>query len=742
MKEIKDVTNILHLILIDSQPLKNININIYYGGPLVNSEQIEEFPFTGPGIECYYMMIRRKLKTLNDLKRKIMEELNLNTACYDIKIIYRYPQEVLHEQINYGSEPLAEVDTEEIQQTTTSLQFTILDDGCTTMGGYTMESYMLPSQDHIANTGETLQPQEIHLGEEDEDEDEDEDHAANNGENLDDMDEYEERIERGDFHRDVDDHELVPNFEEENMEYHDEGTQYNYYTIPRGIDGTALLHYVFWAFAPCIAAFKYCRPVINIDGTHLYGKYRGVLMIAMATDANQKVLPLAFAVVDKESGASWGWFLECLRVSIEHVIPKEGICIISDRHKENFRTYSEEFNHEIGVYQVVTLYNDHRGGGNHSHEVHVFDRTCGCEKCQNIKIPCSHAIKVLQGLHLDATSYIDPCYSLGNAIQTYAHQFAVPKSESLWRDVRGPRWVPDAQLLRAKGRPVKSRIRNEMDGVRRERESQREDSDLREIQPRQRYGVCHEEGHNRRRCPNSSGASTSGERRLDFGMALYVGVVVSFAFDYNANNHSTLVLVASTFVLVAGTLASSFLTERDRYFGKFNDSLKQTQMNIKKQKLTWDFGGFYGKELGMEVVRAEKSCLHEEQNARRFRLTRQISFGRRHLKFWRNQPLLLWLACFARQFSGSVSKTDYLTLRNGFIMANVTAGSNFNFHKLLTRTFDDDFEQVVGIRGVVVFCKNMSHSFNTVLPAIFAEFRNYYWLPFIPLVVRSINNIM
>ena len=80
------------------------------------------------------------------------------------------------------------------------------------MGGYT-----LPSQDHAANTGETLQPQETHLGEEDED------HAANNGENLDDMDEYEERIELGDFDKDMDDHELAPKFEEENMEYHDEG---------------------------------------------------------------------------------------------------------------------------------------------------------------------------------------------------------------------------------------------------------------------------------------------------------------------------------------------------------------------------------------------------------------------------------------------------------------------------------------------------------------------------------------
>ena len=53
-------------------------------------------------------------------------------------------------------------------------------------------------------------------------------------------------------------------------------------------------------------------------------------MIAMAIDANQKVLSLAFAVVDKESGPSWGWSLECLRISIGHVIPDEGICIISD----------------------------------------------------------------------------------------------------------------------------------------------------------------------------------------------------------------------------------------------------------------------------------------------------------------------------------------------------------------------------------------------------------------------------
>ena len=70
--------------------------------------------------------------------------------------------------------------------------------------------------------------------------------------------------------------------------------------------------------------------MISIDGTNLYGKYRRVLIITMATEANNKILPLTFAVVDKESGPSCGWFLECLKISIGHVIPDEGICINSD----------------------------------------------------------------------------------------------------------------------------------------------------------------------------------------------------------------------------------------------------------------------------------------------------------------------------------------------------------------------------------------------------------------------------
>ena len=77
--------------------------------------------------------------------------------------------------------------------------------------------------------------------------------------------------------------------------------------------GNCTFKSVFWAFCPCIVGFKKCRPVISIDATHLYGKYKGKLMIAMETDANNKIYPLAFTVVESESTETCGWFLACIR---------------------------------------------------------------------------------------------------------------------------------------------------------------------------------------------------------------------------------------------------------------------------------------------------------------------------------------------------------------------------------------------------------------------------------------------
>ncbi|CAL5331989.1 unnamed protein product [Camellia sinensis] len=50
----------------------------------------------------------------------------------------------------------------------------------------------------------------------------------------------------------------------------------------------------------------------------------------------------------------------------------------------------------------------------------------------------------------------------------------------------------------------------------------------------------------------------------------------------------------------------------------------------------------------------------------RFRFSHQTSFVRRHTRFSRT-PGIRWIVAFFRQFFGSVSKVDYITMRNGFI---------------------------------------------------------------------------
>ena len=91
-----------------------------------------------------------------------------------------------------------------------------------------------------------------------------------------------------------------------------------------------ILRRVFWSFGPCIRAFRHCKPLVQVDGTHLYGKYKGALLVAVARDGNQNILPVAFAIVEGETADAWHFFLDNLR---KHVVTRDGVGIISDRHE-------------------------------------------------------------------------------------------------------------------------------------------------------------------------------------------------------------------------------------------------------------------------------------------------------------------------------------------------------------------------------------------------------------------------
>ncbi|RWR87935.1 hypothetical protein CKAN_01689900 [Cinnamomum micranthum f. kanehirae] len=87
----------------------------------------------------------------------------------------------------------------------------------------------------------------------------------------------------------------------------------------------------FWAFGPCIRSFSSSmRPMIAVDGSHLWGKYPGVLLLAVTYDGNHKLFPIAFAFAEAECRDSWEWFLTNLFMALGS--PKN-LTIVSDHQK-------------------------------------------------------------------------------------------------------------------------------------------------------------------------------------------------------------------------------------------------------------------------------------------------------------------------------------------------------------------------------------------------------------------------
>ena len=88
--------------------------------------------------------------------------------------------------------------------------------------------------------------------------------------------------------------------------------------------------YCFVSLGACRKGFTFCRPVISIDGTFLKTKYGGIMLVAVAYDANNQLFPIAFGIVDSENNNSWTYFLQKLREAIGVV---ENLLFVSDRHQ-------------------------------------------------------------------------------------------------------------------------------------------------------------------------------------------------------------------------------------------------------------------------------------------------------------------------------------------------------------------------------------------------------------------------
>ncbi|KAE8696803.1 hypothetical protein F3Y22_tig00110641pilonHSYRG00017 [Hibiscus syriacus] len=223
------------------------------------------------------------------------------------------------------------------------------------------------------------------------------------------------------------------------------------------IDRDGHFEFLFIAIGVAIRSFiTYMYPVIIVDGAHLKGRYLGVNLLAVAMDANNEILPIAYGVGKSETSDSWTWFIGHLRDCIGLI---SNLTIIFDRENSidnAIRRWSRV--HQLGARygfmtsnsaESITALSPHSRKlpitmlmeffrasiqqwyyKKRNHEVldnnlnglvDLNAKTCSCMKWKTSGYPCGHVIKVI--LHLnqdDSSAYAMDCYTTEVYQQTYA----------------------------------------------------------------------------------------------------------------------------------------------------------------------------------------------------------------------------------------------------------------------------------------------------------------------------------
>lgn len=112
------------------------------------------------------------------------------------------------------------------------------------------------------------------------------------------------------------------------------------------------------------------------------------------------------------------------------------------------------------------------------------------------------------------------------------------------------------------------------------------------------------------------------------------------------------------------------------------------------------------------------------------RYTRDTTFMRRRVTgIWSTNTFLAYIAAFFHQFFKSVTETDYLTLRHGFIKTHFPGNVEFDFHKYILRSLEDDFKHVVGISPAL-------WAYAVLLMTLNVDgWQTHFWTSFMPLII-------
>ncbi|XP_015576050.1 uncharacterized protein LOC107261433 [Ricinus communis] len=226
-------------------------------------------------------------------------------------------------------------------------------------------------------------------------------------------------------------------------------------------------------FATLKDGFKYCRPLISIDGCWLKGIYGGQLLTAVAIDANNCIYPVAWAVVQKENKDNWKWFLNLLAADLE-LNNSHHWTFVSDRQKGLIPAIEEMLPNAEHKFYVRHVHNNFKKnfntlglkegdrfqvvGPGGQFVVDIKDKTCTCRRFDLTGIPCCHAMCAIWYKHDNLENYLDDYYKVSTYLKTYSHLLNPTTSYEFWPRATAPPVLPPAPVQpKQRGRSITKR---------------------------------------------------------------------------------------------------------------------------------------------------------------------------------------------------------------------------------------------------------------------------------------------
>ncbi|CAI9267999.1 unnamed protein product [Lactuca saligna] len=204
-----------------------------------------------------------------------------------------------------------------------------------------------------------------------------------------------------------------------------------------------------------------CRRVIGLDGCFLKGVCKGELLCAIGRDANDKIYPIAWAVVNVENKQNWKWFLELL-IDDLHLNLGNGFSLMSDQHKGLIEAVKE-----------LLPYVEHR-------------------LWQLNGYGCAHSVASISFLNRDVEAYVDNMFSTTTFTKAYNYRIAPMNSSDMWPETNYTPPLPPINR-RMPGRPTTKRKKSTTENTGTHRVSK--------AGKKIRCSICKEIGHNKATCP-------------------------------------------------------------------------------------------------------------------------------------------------------------------------------------------------------------------------------------------------